>query len=448
MMRDFPCYELSVLTGRALDSTPAKLRYGGLPQQHTFLVGDFGLFMEHAVRLAQDGHRVLYFTPFFDKFPSFRDYAVGLGMPGVEKPMYFFRELRKFAPADVTVVFPDVGFGDLTVMLRELGYFVFGAGRGDMLENERQTLKHACEQAGIPVAPWRVVTGLKALRQYIADHAEQTPLYIKLDIFRGSMESFPAKSLKSVELLLDRLESEWGPFADNYQFIVEDQVGVEEVGHDGIFAGSDWLRPYMFGTEITKGAYAGIVSARVPEVISTVVDKFGGVLGKLDYRGWCSTEIRVEGEKRWLLDITARSPSPLGIGYTELFDNFSALLYSVARNRPITPIYRGRYLVILPLVSSEAEKHWVYLDFPESLRSRVKLRLGTRCAGSYYVVPGLPTVYVLVSVGDDLEQLRKETLALVDQVHAWDLVTGATAGVTEAVEQLRRLEQEMPGGGG
>ncbi len=440
---DLPCYELSVLAGNRQGQG------GGLPNRHTFLVSDFGLFMEYAVRLAQDGHRVMYFTDAFDKFPTFRDYAVGLGMPGVEKRLNFFNELCRYSPDDVTILFPDVGFGGETRFLRQHGYHVFGAGRGDALENERETLKRVCEEAGISVPPWRVVKALQPLRAYLDEHAEaEGGKYVKLDIFRGDMESFPAKNLRSVELHLDKIEFAKGPFADDPEvtkFLVEDTVGVEEVGHDGIFGGRDWLRPYLWGTEITKGAYAGRVSLAVPESISATVDTLGKVLAGIDYRGFCSTEIRVDAAGRtYLIDVCSRAPSPLGIGYTELFDNFSEIIFKVARGMPVAPKYRGRYLVVLPLESRAAEKGWVYLDFPEAMRPHVKLRLGARCRGQYYSVPGLPTVFVLVWVGNDLERIRDATLELAAQVDAWDLISGATGGLNEAVEQLQRLETKMP----
>ena len=436
-----PCYELSVLT-------PQERKWGGLPAPHTFIAGDFGLYMEHAVRLAQDGHRVLYFTPWADKFPTFRDYAVGMGMEGLQKPLDFWEELDKLDPADVTVYFPDVGWGGQAVHLRKQGYAVFGAGRGDRLENYRQLLKERCEQAGIRVPPWKPVHGLAALRECIkATATPEAPKYVKLDIFRGDMESFPAKNLKSVELLLDRIEAAWGPAAEDKDFIVEEVVGTEEVGHDGVFVGSDWLRPYLWGTEIHKNAYAGRVSNRVPPVIAETVNKLQAVLAPFDYRAWCSTEIRADAQgQTWFIDLCARAPSPLSIGYTELFDNFSEVIYSVARNRPVVPVYRGRYLVVVALESRAAEKNWVYLDFPQELRKNIKLRLGARFKGSYYTVPGLPTCFVLVGVGDDLEAVGRQVLDLVPKLDAWDLITGATGGVDEAVEQLRRLEAQMPGG--
>lgn len=438
---DLPCYELSVLAGNRQGQG------GGLSSEHTFLIGDFGLFMEHAVRLAADGHRVLYCTDFFDKFPHFNDYAIGLGMPGVTKVASLAGELSRFRQNkdDVTVVFPDVGFGGETILLRQEGYAVFGAGRGDTLENRRIELKRVCAEAGISIAPWRMVKGLTALRDYLAEHAEaEGGKYVKLDIFRGDQESFPAKSLRAVEFLLDNMKRAWGPFGEHIRFIVEDMVGVEEVGHDGIFGGA-WLRPYLWGTEITKGAYAGRVSSRVPKTISGTVDQLGPSLADMDYRGFCSTEIRVDAEgKTYLIDVCSRAPSPLGIGYTELFENFSEIIYSVARGIPCVPKYRGKYLVILPLESRAADKSWMYLDFSEGMRSRVKLRLGAWCDGQYYGVPGLPTVFVLVGVGNDLMRLRDETLDLAAKVDAWDLISGATGGLTEAVTQLLRLETHMP----
>uniref|UniRef100_A0A7V3N4V4 DOD-type homing endonuclease domain-containing protein n=1 Tax=candidate division CPR3 bacterium TaxID=2268181 RepID=A0A7V3N4V4_UNCC3 len=194
-----------------------------------FLVYDFNLFIEHAKRLAADGkNQVFYYSPWQDAFPSFSKYAVGLGIPGVEKVLYFWNYIDE---ADC-IVFFDVYGNDLADWLRKKGYTVFGAGKGELLENHRWMLKQVVKKAGLPLHNAVKIKGLTALREYLKTHPNK---YVKIDVFRRDVDSFHAKNYESVKLLLDELDVVYGPIKDQFNFIVEDAIKADESVEPGCY---------------------------------------------------------------------------------------------------------------------------------------------------------------------------------------------------------------------
>jgi hypothetical protein len=276
------------------------MSYGGLNKKHTFFIYDVGgLFSQFAISLSNEGHEVYYFTPFYESV-TFKRYAIGLNMGNVKKPLYFFQKLLKFKKEDVTIMFPDVGAGDLAHFLKQMGYSVFAAGFGDIMEFHREWVKKKLKELGLPVMKYVLVEGIENLKKYLEKNPDKI---IKLDIFRGDAETWHAQDANSVDMKLKKLEKSFGPFAYDYNFIVEEKIEGDEPGFDMIFNKTDYVKPYLWGWEIKKGPYCGVCSLEVPKVIAQIRDGLKPLLQKLDWRGFISTEMKVKDGKPYLIDI-------------------------------------------------------------------------------------------------------------------------------------------------
>jgi len=323
------------------------ITYGGLKNKHVFFVYDAGgLFLEFALQLGRDGHKVYYYSPFYDSELCFRRYALGFGFEVIEKPLYFWNALMKYPKEETTIMFPDVGNGDLAEFLKKQGYAVFAAGRGDILENHRELLRKKMKEVGLPVIPYTEITGLDNLDDYLKKNSHKV---VKLDIFRNDRESFKVETYKDVEQILDSLWLKFGPLGNEFPFIVEDMIEGEEPGFDIIFNKTGYLIPYLWGFEVSKGPYAGMVSNKLPQPLQLVADKLKPLLTKYDWRGFISIEAIINNNKPYLIDVCSRSPFPLGDGFTTLYSNFSEIIYKVARGVPVIPQFRGKYMLVLPL---------------------------------------------------------------------------------------------------
>jgi len=395
--------------------------YGGLKNKHVFFVYDGGgLFLEFALQLGRDGHKVYYYSPFYDSELCFRRYSLGFGFEVIEKPLYFWTALMKYPKEEVTIMFPDVGNGDLAEFLKKQGYAVFAAGRGDVLENHRELLRKKMKEVGLPVIPYVEITGLENLKNYLK---KNLPKVVKLDIFRNDRESFKVEDFNDVEQILITLELKFGPLADEFPFIVEDMMEGDEPGFDLIFNKTGYLTPYLWGFEVSKGPYCGMIG-NLPKPLQFLADKLKTLLTQYDWRGFISTEAIINNGKPYLIDVCSRAPFPLGDGFTTLYSNFSEIIYKVARGLPVIPQARGKYMIVLPLLA-EVNKDtpiWNNLKTPfigmiEKNGSYYSIGLSGTAKKEKQII-GLPNYdnnLIITGVGNDPNILTKEILDIAQK---------------------------------
>ena len=356
-----------------------------------FLCYGYGQDVEHVARLARDGNEVRYFTPFYGSEIKFENYAPGLGFDKIEKIQYFFNSVDW---ADC-ITFFEVGAGDLTEFLRRTTKKpCFGAGNAEKLENHRAMLRQIQKDIGLPTQHTAVITGVDNLRKYLKSHPNQV---VKLDIFRGDCESFIVDSYDKMETFIDEIEVAFGPFNEEYEFMVEDKLEGQEPGFDLYFNGTDYLRPYLWGYEVSESVYLGKYCDELPKPLQLVADKLKPVLQKYDYRGAISIEAIVTKEgKPYLIDITARYAYPLSLLYTESIANYSEVIYKVAKGESVTIKNTAPYVGALPMRAQHAQKHWVRMDFKGDMKY-IKTREASKIKGVYYAVKGMPEVVVCVA---------------------------------------------------
>jgi len=395
--------------------------YGGLKNQHVFFVYDGGgLFLEFALQLGRDGHKVYYYSPFYDSELSFRRYALGFGFELIEKPLYFWTALMKYPKEEVTIMFPDVGNGDLAEFLKRQGYAVFAAGRGDVLENHRELLRKKMKEIGLPVIPYVETTGLDNLENYLQ---KNLPRVVKLDIFRNDRESFKVEDFNDVRQILTALELKFGPLADEFPFIVEELMEGEEPGFDIIFNKTGYLTPYLWGFEVSKGPYCGMVSNTLPKPLQFVADKLKILLTQYDWRGFISIEAMINNDKPYLIDVCSRAPAPLGDGFTALYSNFSEIIYKVARGIPVIPQVRGKYMIVLPLLKKEDKYNlWNNLKIPfmgmiekNSNYYAISLCGVAKKEKQLIGLPNYDRYFTIIGVGDNSDILAKEILDIAQK---------------------------------
>lgn len=267
-----------------------------------FLVLDNGLYITQALGLAKGGNKVYYFTNWPSAFPKYEEFAAGEGFEdeGMENVLY---PLRHFDTADC-IVNMDVHGNDTIAFLRKKfpNKSIVGCGLGEVLENDRWGFKKIQKELGLKVQKTVKLKGVDELRKYLQENKD---VYVKLNIWRESHESFYAKDYKSVELIINEIECAFGPRKNKYEFIVEEAIHSDvEVGFDGFFNGKDYLRPFFIGYEYNKNLYVAKVSEEMPEQVKETMEKIKPILQKLDYRGPLSTEEKIVSKKEhYFLDM-------------------------------------------------------------------------------------------------------------------------------------------------
>jgi len=390
-----------------------------------FLVWDLGLSVEHAVKLAKEGHEVYYFTPWASTYPKFEPYAYGIGMEGINKVKFFFDYID-----DVDCIcFFDIGAGDLANFLREKGYTVYGAGLGEHLEYDRFQVRRLQQKLGLPVQATQKITGMSQLEEYLKPRRNK---YVKISTFRGDCESFKFRDYESDKTLLDELKVKLGPLDGYYEFIVENIVEGIEPGVDLFFNGMNFLKPYLWGYEFNKKCYIGKYVTELPRPLS-IVFSLQDIMRQLNYRGAFSAEMIVNNEGSHLIDICGRFAYPLSVAYTKSINNFGELVYKIAKGENANLEVNCKYIGVVPIVSAHADLHWTNVQFPEEIRDKVMLHNACKVDGNYYI-KGEKIWITVIETGNTIEEVVENLKETVPQVDAHEIDHDATVGLDKILE--------------
>lgn len=404
------------------------------------LVVDNGLFVELAIRLAQDFGRVYYCCPsWVDAFPKMNKAMIGHGFEEIE----VVEDVHgpHFDSIDL-FVFPDVYFGQFQVSLEAEGKLVWGARMGEELELSRDSTKRLMKKLGLPVGLWEKINGMDELREFLKENKNQ---YVKVNKWRGILETFHSKDYRSIEPKLDEVEYNLGAFKDIVDFIVEDALDDKvEIGVDAFTVDGAFPSKLLAGIEIKDVAYVGMFNeyAKLPEELTLFDSKLVPTLRDYNYRGFYSTEVRVgKDHVPYMIDFCARMGSPPGELYQEYYKNISQIIWDGANGKVTVPIPEAKYAAELLIHSAWADKNWQPVDFPKDLRRFVKLRNATMIKGRYFVIPqavGLPEIGSTIGWGPTLKEAMEMAVNIAKEVEG-HYIKIPTDSFQEAEEEIAKL---------
>jgi hypothetical protein len=398
------------------------------------LVFGTGIEFSHVLGLATAGHEVYYYTDYISPYPSFDDFATGFGFENIRKVHNPFAYIDK---VDKIITF-DVYGGDLFTFLANKGYKVFGGGIATELELDRRLLKLMLKSAGIPAPEYKIVKGFKNIKP---------PCVVKLSIFRGSAETFFINNETEKRNYEVKLRREFGEFLDRVEFVVEEQLELDdryvEIGVDAVYdyEQGGFLFPVLCGIEYKKGAYVGKVCnslSEIPKPMQETLIKLDPILKKFKYKGFLSTEefINTRGIDHYFLDITVRSPYPLGLGYRYAMTNFADVVLNGAK-----PVFRDKFYVAVPLRIGEAKDFFVYVDTPSPEEdARYNFEALMKVRGEYYVPKGEAIQGCVCECFSSLDEAKimKTMEQLVKKVSAISL-SDDLSNLPNALREARKL---------
>ena len=401
---------------------------------------DNGLFIELAIKLSKTYNKVYYYVPWKSGFPKRNLAQVGMGVPGIERVYDFFDYVDK---VDV-IVFPDVYDGDLQVFLENKGYNVFGGRKGEELELYREDMKILMKKLKLPVSPYEVIKGMDNLRTYLKSKKNQ---YVKIDMFRGEMETFRSTDYKQIEPVLDQIEHSMGPMKHIQEFIVEDAIDdAVEVGYDGYTINGDFPTKSLVGIEVKDLGYIGkfMKYKDLPNIITDFNNAMKPTFRRYGYKGFYSSELRVTPDKKaYMIDLCARAGSPPSELYQETYTNLDEIIWWGSQGVCIDPEPAGEYALEVLMHSSWADKNWQPIDFPKEYRDNLKFRNLTIINGRYYVVPcavGLPEIGAIVANGKSIDEVVEKVKEIAETVkgHYIDIPLQA---IDTAVEEATKAKE-------
>lgn len=404
----------------------------------TLLMVDNGLFVEFAVMLAQNFGRVYYYMPWESAFPRSNERLVGTGIPGVERVQSIW---EVYDEVDL-FMFPDVYFGHLQAFIAGQGKRVWGSRTGEFLELDRVQSKERCKAVGIDIGPYVKINGISKLRAFLQKHKDQ---FVKISTTRGDMETFHSLNYDLIEPKLDELEWLLGAKKESMEFIVEEALNdAIETGYDGFTIDGEFPDNSMFGIEIKDRGYV-IEACRYSDLPATVRDvnsKLSSILKEHQYRGFISTEIRVKGDKGYLIDPCCRAGVPPNELLQLLVTNWDEIIWEGSSGKVIEPKFADRFGAELILASQWADKNWQPIKFPEAFRPYVKLHNLAIIQGRYYTVPqnaNVPYVGGAVAISDTMEDAIAKVRRYTSKIEGYYLEVHEEC-LDEALTEFNKLK--------
>lgn len=375
-----------------------------------FLVIDTGgIHVDTARKLGQEGHTVYYYTPYQEVYPQFRRFAPGVGVPEIQK-VY---DYGKYLDEVDCIFFPYVGMGELAHYLRQKGYVVFGAGRGEEIEQDRPLSLQIMEKVGVKYPESHCVKGIDEavakLKSLLGQKNETNQnatgkYFVKFNIFRGEIDSFPAKSVDEAQFMFDSLRGSLGPYANQIPITIQKTVEGVETGADLFFNGDDFITPGMVGFE-SGDNYIGYITDDL-SIFKNDLVRVGKYLRAVNYRGAFSFECIFDGHDNYWIDHTTRFPMPLGLMYPTFIQNFGQFILDVATgNAKTLPIEVGTYLSCMSVKSEEANTRYIPIQGGKNTKFMSYMMDG----GKMYSVPGISSLGVVCAESDRYDQLEPNT---------------------------------------
>lgn len=262
-------------------------------------VVDCGLFVDIALKIAPAFKHVYYWSPWQSAFPKSNSLLPGDGFDDIERVKWLFKAIEK---SDL-VIFPDVYFGDLQIVVEQMGKAVWGSRRGECLELDRWGTKQMLKELGMPVSRAVLVRGTSQLRDYLKDNPN---VWVKISTNRGDAETFQSESYELISPRIDELEYKLGGKKEICEFIVEDHLDAEiEVGYDGFCIDGNFPKRSFAGFELKDAGFIGSVKEykELPDFMREPNDKLAPFFEQHRYRGFYSSELRVTKDKTaYLID--------------------------------------------------------------------------------------------------------------------------------------------------
>lgn len=409
--------------------------------QETVLVCCAPLFASLAERLGRDFKQVYLFVPHSGSFPSMNAGQVGLGLPNVElvDDVFgpHFEEIGLFC-------FPDLGHSALQVQLEKMGKRVWGARYSEELELYREVCKSEMGRVGLPVQPWKILTGITRLRAHLKKTENQ---FVKINRWRGVTESFFSQRYELVETKIDAIAHELGAFKELLEFIVEDDLPDRvEVGLDTFCIDGEWPTTTLVGLENKDCGYIGQVRdwKDIPEPLRRWNEKMAPIFERAGARTFVSTEIRIgEDLAPFMIDATIRLPSPPGELIQELVKNLSEVLWHGADGKLVEPEMAGKWGVEVILKSAWAESNHLPVFIPKKFEQFLKLYNPVIVDGRRHVVTQdeeMNEIGAVVGFGETLDDAIAMAREVGESVEGYG-VKFSLGAVEQVQEQIERIQE-------
>jgi hypothetical protein len=365
---------------------------------------DYGYFISLADKLSETFDTVYYYSPFEHEYLNLNDCVVGDGLDRVERMDEFFAP-EIFDTIDL-FIFPDIGFAPLQQHLRSLGKAVWGSFETTELEMVRTKFLEVMKELGLPLAKHTIAEGITEL----ADHLRKVDdKWIKIDRYRGVMETWHHRDWQHSERELERLALTLGAAKEYVTFVIQDPIPTDiELGYDGWCVDGEFPFSSFQGYENKNELYIGALKkySDIPKEIQMVNEAFDPILTKAGYRNFLATEVRIKDKEPYFIDPTFRMPGQTGEQLLETCSNLADVVWHGANGQVLEPKFKYKFSVSATLhYDALPADQWRVLNVPEKVRQWVKLMYYCQINDVFHIIPSLKDeVGVVLGVGNTIQE--------------------------------------------
>jgi hypothetical protein len=399
------------------------------------VIVDNGLFAELARVMAREYEEVFYYCPWEDAFPLINDTFIGYGVENITLIDSPFKVLDEIQIA----VFPDIYFGAMQEYLEGQGIRVWGSRLGEELEIDRVRTKELMAKKVLPVGKYEVVKGMDALRVFLKDHKNQ---YVKLadGRFRGHFETFKAENYNLIEPRLDEIQTQFGPFKNIIEFVVEEQLPDKvEIGVDCYCIDGQFPEKTLYGVEIKGTSYVGAMGewSKMPPELTDWGNSMSGLLKAYRYRNFLSSEYRIGKDRvSYMIDACCRMPTPPSEGSQEWYENINEIIWEGAAGKMVQPKIKSKFLAEIIIHSDWSENHPQPVEYPKQYRDNIKLRNAVRVDRKWYTLPQKAGTLIggISGFGDTIKEACDMAIEIAGSVRGY--------GLDISLDSLNAAEEE------
>jgi hypothetical protein len=293
-----------------------------------------------ARRLAKAMKKVYIFTEWQDGMSTINKAIIGDGFEEIER----VDEIWDVKDELDLAVFPDIQHAGLQLELESQGIAVWGSRRADRYEWDRELFLKTLGELGMDVPEHIVITGVTNLRLFLEDKEDY---YLKISKYRGSMETCHFRNWKLDASMLDSLAVRWGSVAEHMRVICFPSIKTPlEIGGDTYCIDGQFPDAMLHGIEWKDKCYLGAVTKRedMPPQIQEILERWGPVLGRDNYRNQFSMEDRVMSDsEHYFIDATCRFGLPSTGSQLCATKNWPDIVWYGANGLMIQPEYGCKY---------------------------------------------------------------------------------------------------------
>lgn len=408
-------------------------------------VVDYGKFILLAECVSHTYAKTQYHSPISREFLCLNDCAKGR-IPNVTR-VDSFMDPHVIASTDL-FIFPDIGYGPEQRYLRSIGKAVWGHMGVSDLELSRTRFLDFLKEAGLPMVESVVCHGLAELAEHLRP---LTNKWIKINRFRGDMETWKWIDWEHHEQKLKDLAVKFGGLEHYIVFVIQDEItgeDVVELGYDGWSIDGAFPEVSYQGYEAKNELYLGSLLKldQLPEQVRQINEAMTPMLREAGYRDFLATELRVKDGVPNFIDPTFRMAGLTQDQLPKTCTNLAQVIWEGANGQLTVPQYAAPFVATATMHYKGHVPHQPFtLKIPEAAEQWVKLYHYCHSDGLYHFLPSIPyecdEAGVIIGMGDSaLEAIRNlnQNFALLQN----EPLSIDAAGFVDLLEQVEAAESQ------